>query len=313
MSLLGIHFASAPRHDGLARYLQQAATAGSPFAVIVALDQNIQPDVVTYSPHTQTVFRHQVRKKDDGLDDAPLGMDVPELAATNWYQQSETIFRLNPGFTFYACTNELNPKTHADHVWANRYWLKQMQLATAAGRRLVWGNWSAGNPEPDEWVYYADCVRYAVANDHALGLHEYGLEYGSLQASAAHGLALRYREAYRIFHAAGWGLPWLMITECAPGSYVNNSAVDLADVKWYDSELMRDRRTGLPIVGAALYQWGGAEADKFAAVMPQLTTYVASVPQTRPETISFSGILHRQYAAELRAYVTERGGQVTIE
>lgn len=312
MSQLGIHFASSPRHDGFKAYLKQAADAGSPFAVVFALDQNIQPDIDAVSPQTVTVFRHQHRPNPnkDGLDDAPLGQGDPYTVGVQWFMQSERVFKLNQGFSFYSCTNELNPKTSDDHQWAAAYWLAQMQTADMLGRSIVWGNFSPGNPEPEDWItYYRECLLYSAQYGHVLGLHEYGLGYGSLRASADHGLALRYRTVYDTVLSMGLMCPQLLVSECGSGSYV--AARDLEDVKWYDSQLMADKRSGVPLIGAALYQWGGNEAGEFAALMPALAQYVAGHPTIISEMVPFNGVIHRQYMAELSEYVTTRGGQVT--
>jgi hypothetical protein len=51
----------------------------------------------------------------------------------------------------------------------------------------------------------------------------------------------------------------------------------LDDVKWYDSELMKDRA----VIGCCLYQLGGAE--NFVKMVPQLADYISQMP-TLPET-----------------------------
>jgi hypothetical protein len=285
MSLIGIHYAHAARHDRFGEYLKQAADAGSPFAGIFTVDQHIAPDLAKYSPSTTGIFRATLKQHNDAepRDDAVLGQGEPAQIGALWYAIAEKKFQLNPGYAFYSCTNELNPDNPKDHRWAAAYWLAQMQAADATGRKIVWGNFSAGCPDYPDWAtYYADCVRYSATQSHALGLHEYGLGAGTLRTGVAAETVLRYRRVYEIFKQNDLGWPQLAISECAPGANIGNDPTDLDDVKFYDAALMADREAGIPILFAALYQWGGAEAQPFADFMPALSQYVAGHPAPEP-------------------------------
>ena len=314
MSKIGIHFSGAARHDGFKDYLKQAADAGSPFAAVFSVDQNIVPDVLAVSPKTFTVFRHQMPHKDGARDDAVLGQGEPYAVGVGWFSQAAKTFVKNPGFSAYCCTNELNPNNPAHHKWAAAYWLGMMNAATDAGYTIVWGNFSAGCPNLFDWAaYYGDCLRFAAQHGHILGLHEYGLDRGAMRNAAPH-LTLRYYDAYLAIVAAGLPCPQIIISECAPGSNVDKDLRSLLlDLEWYDAALMNDAAAGVPIIGACLYQWGGDEAKPFADAMPVITAHVIGHPdnEPEPEIVTVSVKIHRQYVDELTAWAAIRGGTVT--
>ncbi len=313
MSKIGIHFSGAARHDNFKNYLKVAADAGSPFAAVFTVDQNILPDIREVSPQTFSVFRHQMRVKDEGRDDAVLGQGDAYAVGLGWFSQCVKTFAKNPGFGAYSCTNELNPNNPDHHQWAARYWLGQMHAATKAGYTIVWGNFSAGCPEPDDWsTHYADCLRFSAANGHILGLHEYGLDSGAMRNASPY-RTLRYRSAYQAIVGAGLSCPQIIISECAPGSNVDNDLASLKlDLDWYDTALMNDAANGIPLIGACLYQWGGDEAQPFSEAMPTITAHVINHPDNvMPEMVSVTVNIHKQYVTELTAFVNERGGTVT--
>jgi hypothetical protein len=130
-------------------------------------------------------------------------------------------------------------------------------------------------------------LQYAKQHGHILLLHEYGFgspaanggPEASLRASMPN-LALRYRRSYR-WLARFNADPPLVISEA--GSGVGGfgelgQAAWLADAKWYDGELMRDR----VVMSCCLYQVGGAENIRDA--LPVLGEYVAATPTPAPES-----------------------------
>lgn len=294
MSLAGgFHYTQAAAgHTGLKDYLSKAAQAGSPFPLIFSvMEGGPAIDCAQVSPKTITCFRWT-----SGGDDPPIQGDP--IAAAQWqFQRALPIFRKNPLFTYYSDTNELNPARGdaAAQQWAALYYLEKLRLATEAGLRFVWWNGSAGEPDWPDWEYYAEVVRYSAdpAHPHALGWHEHALDApaitgeggvilapeGSMRAGVPAQLILRYRAVYDLFRDRGWGWPFLMISEASPGSYVNGDTPDnRADIEMYDAALMDDYVQGMPILGAALYNWGGAEARPFSKFMPWLTEHVRTHP-----------------------------------
>lgn len=314
MSKIGIHFSAAPRHDRFGDYLAQAAQAGSPFAAVMALDQNIMPDILRVSPQTIGVFRHQIKNaRGEGQDDAVLGVGDGRLRGRQWIMACEPVFAQNPDFPLYSATNELNAKNPDHHRWAAAYYLGQMERADENNIKLVWGNFSTGEPDYPDWLlYYADCVSHAARFGHVLGLHEYGLDLGAMR-HAEPDRTLRYRKVYQAIVGAGLSCPQLLISECAPGSNVDSDLASLkADLEWYDAALMSDAAAGIPVLGACLYQWGSDEAALFAKAMPVITQHVKthpSPPQT-PDDVHFSGTIAGRYWADLAAWVSTRDGVV---
>jgi len=124
----------------------------------------------------------------------------------------------------------------------------------------------------DAWRELIPSLQQAKANGHILLLHEYGFAFVTLKNSTPH-LALRYRHAYRFLAQFNADAP-LVISEASAGVGFANVAPDLwlTDVKWYDSELMKDRA----VIGCCLYQLGGSE--NFVSLVPQLADYISATP-----------------------------------
>jgi hypothetical protein len=293
MSLAGgFHYSfTAAGHGGLKDYLLKAASAGSFFPLIFSVMEDVATDCAQVSPKTITCFRYTDPR--GGGDDPPIQGD-PIEAARYQFNHALPYFRKNPTFTYYTDTNELNPARGdvGANQWAAAYYLEKLRLATANGLRFVWWNGSAGCPDWPDWDYYAEVVRYSAANGHALGWHEHALDApevinpdgtifpaGTMRAGVKAELVLRYRRAYDLFRERGWGWPYLMISEASPGAYVNGDSVDnRLDIEFYEQALIEDYVRGLPILGAALYNWGGAEARPFSKIMPWLTEHVRTHP-----------------------------------
>lgn len=314
MSRLGIHISAAPRHDGFGAYLAQAARAGSPFAAVMSLDQNIMPDIRRESPQTVGIFRHQIKDQHgEGQDDAVLGVGDGYLRGRQWLTACEPVFARNPDFPLYSATNELNAKNPDHHRWAAAYYLGQMERADENNIKLVWGNFSTGEPDYPDWLmYYADCLRHSARFGHVLGLHEYGLDFGAMR-HAAPDQTLRYRKMYQAIVDAGLPCPQILISECGPGSHVDADLVSLRlDLEWYDAALMSDAAAGLPLIGACLYQWGSDEAALFAKAMPTITQHVAThpSPQPTPDDVHFSGTIAGRHWPDLASWVSIHEGVV---
>jgi len=293
MSKLGFHV-SAGNRRGLGECLLHCTEAGSPVPVLFSLDQDLWPDVQKYSPSTVLIFRTQASLYHKDIGDGPgsLYHGDPVQTARDWLTLLLPVWALNRAH-YYAPLNEQDPPDVAGFKWLNDFTIECMRLAEANGYLLGLYAFSAGNPKnltgPQGKITttWKQCVtelipslRAAEANGHILLLHEYGLDKGTLQASAPF-LALRYRDLYDFLPIDA--RPHLVISEASAGSgYAGISeGAWLKDVRWYDAELMKDRQ----VIGCGLYQLGGDE--NFVALLPSLADYIAAtptppLPQTAP-------------------------------
>ncbi len=104
-------------------------------------------------------------------------------------------------------------------------------------------------------------------------MHEYGLHYGTLQASAPHMLALRYRSYHETIEGMGIAGVHMAVTEASgDAGYFGQGTSWLDDMIWYDGELMKNPY----MIGCCAYQLGGAE--NWQALIPEWANYVATHP-----------------------------------
>lgn len=310
MSKLGVHV-SAGNRRGFGAYLLTCAEAGHPVPVIMAVDQDVWPDVARYSPSTIVVYRHQPKdRQGQGLDGPPgIYTGDPVASARAWLALLLPNWQRNRA-TYYAPLNEQDPPTLAAFAWLDAFTLECLRLADQAGVKLALYAFSAGNPKhlldaagavlatPDEcWVQLVPSLRYAAQHGHVLLLHEYGFDApagnggptGSLRASAPH-LALRYRAAYQTLYRYD-ATPRLIVSEASasvgarPAWGMMTRDQWLADAQWYDRELMRDAA----VLGCCLYQVGGAE--DLSEVLPALAGYTAATPTPDPEADPVVGVV----------------------
>lgn len=289
MSKLGLHISSGNRR-GFGDYLQQCAAAGSPVPVIFSVGQSIWADLQQYSPRTIFIFRTQADTHQNTIGDGPGSMYTgdPAQTARDWMALMMPMWAKNQAH-YYAPLNEQDPALLSGFTWLNAFSIECMKIAEANQYRLALYAFSAGNPKdvkhPAEgepftrdqaWLELVPSLQRAKANGHILLLHEYGLDFVTLKASAPY-LATRYRHAYRLLAQYNADPP-LVISEAsagvgyagiAPAPWVNDAA-------WYDSELVKDRA----VIGCCLYQLGGAE--NFVAVLSQLADYVTKAPTPEP-------------------------------
>jgi hypothetical protein len=189
----------------------------------------------------------------------------------------------------YAPINEQDPAQIEGFTWLNAFTIECLNIAEANGYKLALYAFSGGNPKDvlqpasgrpftrdDAWRELIPSLQRAKANGHILLLHEYGFHFETLRKSAPY-LALRYRHAYRLLaqHNAD---PPLVISEASAGVGFAGIASKpwLEDVKWYDSEIMKDRA----VIGCCLYQLGGAE--NFVSLVPKLADYISQTPTPPP-------------------------------
>jgi hypothetical protein len=285
MSKLGFHI-SAGKHQGLGDCLKKCAEAGHPLPVIFSVDQNIWPDIERFSPQTVYIFRTQKNGQGKTIGDGPGSMyqGDPVQTARDWVAEMMPMWEKNKAH-YYAPLNEQDPAQIEGFTWLNAFSIECMNIAEANGYKLALYAFSGGNPKDvlqpasgqaftrdDAWRELLPSLQKAKANGHLLLLHEYGFSFGTLKHSTPH-LALRYRHAYRFLAQFNADAP-LVISEASAGVGFAGIApnVWLDDVKWYDSELMKDGA----VIGCCLYQLGGSE--NLVSVLPQLADYISATP-----------------------------------
>jgi hypothetical protein len=263
--------------------LKQCAEAGNPLSVIFSVDQDIWPDLMRFSPQTVYIFRTQKNLRNEELGDGPGSMYTgdPVKTARDWMQEMMPMWARNRAH-YYAPLNEQDPAQIEGFIWLNAFMSECLNIAEANGYKLALYAFSGGNPKDvlhpasgrpftrdDAWRELIPSLQQAKANGHILLLHEYGFGFETLKNSTPY-LALRYRHAYRLLahHNAD---PPLVISEASAGVGFAGiaSKLWLDDVKWYDSEIMKDRA----VIGCCLYQLGGAE--NFASLVPKLADYIS--------------------------------------
>ena len=285
MSKLGFHI-SAGDHRGLGDCLKKCADAGNPLPVIFSVGQDVWPDIQQFSPATTAIFRTQRNVRNQQLGDGPGSAYTgdPVSTARDWMNGMMPVWALNKAH-YYAPLNEQDPAQIEGFTWLNAFSIECMNIAEANGYKLALYAFSGGNPKDvlhpasgtaftrdDAWHELIPSLQRAKANGHILLLHEYGFDFVTLRKSTPY-LALRYRHAYRLLAQFNADPP-LVISESSAGVGFAGIAPDpwLDDVKWYDSELMKDRA----VIGCCLYQLGGAE--NFVTLVPQLADYVSQTP-----------------------------------
>ena len=295
MSKLGFHI-SAGNHRGLGDCLQKCAAAGNPLPVIFSVGQNIWLDIQQFSPATVYIFRTQRGVHNEELGDGPGSIYTgdPVKTARDWMKEMMPVWALNKAH-YYAPLNEQDPAQIEGFTWLNAFTIECMNIAEANGYKLALYAFSGGNPKDvlqpasgqaftrdDAWRELIPSLQQAKANGHILLLHEYGFNFVTLKNSTPH-LALRYRHAYRFLTQFNADPP-LVISESSAGVGFAGLAPKLwmEDVKWYDSEIMKDRA----VIGCCLYQLGGSE--NFVSLVPQLADYISQTP-----TLSAAGSSRR--------------------
>ncbi len=289
MSKVGFHI-SAGNHRGLGECLQKCTAAGNPLPVIFSVDQNIWPDLERFSPQTTYIFRTQRNLRNQTLGDGPGSIYTgdPVQTARDWMTEMMPVWAQNKAH-YYAPLNEQDPAQIEGFTWLNAFTIECLNIAEANGYKLALYAFSGGNPKDvlnpasgrpftrdDAWFELIPSLQRAKANGHILLLHEYGFNFVTLKKSTPH-LALRYRHAYRLLTQFNADPP-LVISEASAGVGFAGLAPNLwlDDVKWYDSEIIKDRA----VIGCCLYQLGGSE--NFVSLVPRLADYISQTP-TLPE------------------------------
>jgi uncharacterized protein YkwD len=299
-SKLGV-FISAGNRRGFGDFLQTIANAGKHLAIVAVLDQDVGPDLQRFG-HGQTLVVGRTQRDSTGqpIEDCidPQGTNGsyaldPQQAAQAYFDRVKPVWAANSSVKVWQPLNECD--SYLD--WQSNFYIALMKLAEGAGYRLALYGSSAGNPRDLVSArQMIPALQYAKKHGHYLALHEYGFSSpelrdaqgnliapaGTLRASAP-SLALRYRSLYKnVLIPKNADAP-LLLTEVGPGvgGIIGLSMEQwLDDLSWYDSELMKDNY----VVGAAIYQLGGAE--DIVSALPALGGYIASslvqIPTSTP-------------------------------
>jgi len=191
----------------------------------------------------------------------------PQQAAQAYFDRVSPVWEKSSDIKVWQPLNECD----GFFDWQSDFYIALMKLAETKGLRLALYGSSAGNPrDTDSARQMIPALQYAKQRGHYLALHEYGFDSVTLKASAPN-LALRYRSLYETVLIPNNADPPLILTEVGPG--VGGVTIDpnvwLEDLRWYDSELMKDDY----VVGASIYQLGGSE--NIMSVLPALGDYIA--------------------------------------
>jgi uncharacterized protein YkwD len=288
-SKLGLHI-SAGNRRGFSDLLQKIANTGKHLALVVEVNQDVGPDLQRYgNSQSLVVGRTQVDIRHEPIDDCiyPQGTGVTQTlearqAAQAYFDRVKPVWDANSSIKIWQPLNECD----GSYDFQSDFYLALMKLAEGEGVHLALYGSSAGNPRDLASArQMIPALQYAKKHGHYLALHEYGFgspelrdaqgnliaPAGSLRASAPN-LALRYRSLYENVLIPNDADAPLLLTEVGPGvgGFPPLSLTDwLADLRWYDSELMKDKY----VVGAAVYQLGGAE--NIVSALPVLGDYIA--------------------------------------
>jgi len=179
---------------------------------------------------------------------------------------------------FYEPINEPDPDSLGGYKWLNAFMRTCVEIANGEGIKLALYSFATGVPEIDEFAELLPSLQLARDTGHVLALHEYGLT-GSMR-EAGSWLTARYREYYnQLLVPKGLGDLPLIVTEAAPrgghnwGDFVEEF---VADVGWYDVELMRDPY----VIGAALFTLGNWANANFANALYDLAQWIIAHPTT---------------------------------
>lgn len=110
-------------------------------------------------PHTQVIYRH----KSNGSDDDHALDEDPQLFV--WRRHLEA-----PPGAMLALSNEPG---RGNLATLNKWTIEALKACNALARRAVAINMQTGNPEPADWHLLRECIAFAKAGGHLLGLHEY--------------------------------------------------------------------------------------------------------------------------------------------
>lgn len=210
---------------------------------------------------------------------------------------------------FYALYNEPVLGESIDHIekakWLNDYTCEALFIANAFDLSLSILSFASSNPHPETLPHLREAVELCYRLGGVIDLHEYGIE-GPLMGSPSSG-ALGYRRFRQAFDVC----PPIVISEASAGNGYDTGLSGQAwvnDMIAYARELERDDY----VLGACAFQLDqGAESHiDYNTLM--LYANAARDLVVEPEMFTASVTMHTQYRADLTAYVTERGGTITI-
>jgi len=198
----------------------------------------------------------------------------PRMAARPWVHAVET-WNEPLGIGLF------DPAQRARFVAAS---IEFLRLAHGAGWRVVWGNFSVGQPPEGAWRDFLEVID-ALGPEDMLGLHEYGWPRMDAMLDAGHPgegwWCLRYRKVARWLAERGRRMPRTLIGECGLDRLLINQVggwmatvdnqVNLEEARrryfeqlvWYDQELGRDEYivAATPFTAAAGHPWESYAVD----------------------------------------------------
>ncbi len=284
-SKLGVHIVQGAR-TGFGDYLRGAHAAGTPVPLVKSIDDYAPlQEAKEINPKTVTIFRTFK------LGDTPPGnfTGVPEAVAAAWMEDQMRHWQLG-GADYFEPINEPAPASLDGYRWLNDFSLACMRIAEHNGFRLCLYNFAGGVPgdDPpghpggasavDKFRALLPSLRHALDNNHALGLHGYGLAGSGSLKESAQSSALHYRAFYKnVLEPAGLGKLKLFITEAAPfGGHEwdrQGKEAFLDDVFWYDREVRKDPY----LIGVALYTLGDWAKANFQDALSDITQHFGTV------------------------------------
>lgn len=296
MSKLGLFVDRAPTR--LREILAQCAQAGSPVALIAALDLDIMPDVLHDSPSTIVVFRTAQL----GADNGAMYAGTPEeghLAGHAWVKSLAPIWDLNPA-NIHAIDNESGRNDLDGLRWYTAYAMGCMDQAQEYGLSIAIGNWSKGMPpnDPASIAVMLPMFRQAAQYGHCVAVHEYATSQPMINDSAC----LRFEKLYDALPADA--RPMLAITEASPDMvFPCTGAEYVREIGPYDLALMnspyRDK-----ILGAALFRYGSSGESSLISIGPDIAKWIAEhpTPPAPPVDDRIETLEHRVEAIEAQAF-----------
>lgn len=281
MSKLGIHSVIGPRTGIGDLWRAVAATPDANRIIAKTVDDYgfCQEAKQILGERVLTIARR--RASDNILNPG----DTAQHNADAWWESMSATIAMHPEVDCWESYNEIHSAWQLQADISN---ILVPRMASAYGRKMCVWNLSTGTPQYPEYdnseQYTAIGHTCAALVQHGgfIGLHEYGgvgVPSAWLKDSTPH-------HATRYCRLAAWldergPLPQFVISECAPsGGYDWGGNVDafVADLAWYDSELIKD-----PVIaGCTIFTLGNWEGHNtnYQDALPALTQHIVTHPHT---------------------------------
>ena len=226
-----------------------------------------------------------IRRQDSSQDINP---DVPESIGQDQavqlgkdYVTSRWNFIYETADPLIPCQFQNEPGYHHMDAYVN---IGIMQACEARGRKAAWGCYAVGNPGGDDWENkwrtLEPAMRYAMANNHPLLLHEYGTQNPpDAAASDPRSLdfySLRHRKVYALMPVDA--RPKLIIGETGTfnARYINLDFL-INDMREYGKLLDQDEY----VIGFSYWTLGGQDCGWLASslnnVLPHIVDFLMNL------------------------------------